>query len=211
MFITQRQENIIDSSMCNNCLTLSQKSWLYVFVGATLTLASVQAFAIQLQEQSCEPRPVVVGDQTEGFKPYHVLLHRCSGTCDDINPERKPCIPSTTESIDVKVHDPLNGNDKIIKVLNHTSCDCECNLDCDLDNGQVPDGDQCICKPVSQPSGRKPDIEDILPYKIGLCVTSAVAFCALVFGMIMYARRKNILKKVKQPCCKGKGQEDNTV
>ena len=50
-------------------------------------------------------------------------------------------------------------------------------------------------------------IEDILPYKIGLCVTSAVAFCALVFGMIMYARRKNILKKVKQPCCKGKGQE----
>lgn len=50
-------------------------------------------------------------------------------------------------------------------------------------------------------------IEDILPYKIGLYVTSAVAFFALVFGMIMYARRKNILKKVKQPCCKGKGQE----
>ena len=99
----------------------------------------------------------MVDDQTRGFKPYHVLLHRCSGTCDDINPERKPCIPSTTELIDVKVHDPLNGKDKIIKVLNHTSCGCECNLDCDLDNGQVPDGDQCICKSVPLPSGRKPD------------------------------------------------------
>ena len=34
-------------------------------------------------------------------------------------------------------------------------------------------------------------IEDILPYKIGLYVMSVVAFCALVFGMIMYAKRKN--------------------
>ena len=48
-------------------------------------------------------------------------------------------------------------------------------------------------------------IEDILPYKIGFYVV--VAFCALVFGMIMYAMRKNILKKVKQTCCKGKGHE----
>lgn len=177
--------------MCNNCLTLSQKSWLYVFVVAKLTLTSVQASAIQLPEQSCKPRPVVLGDQTEGYKPYHVLLYRCSGTCDDINPVRKPCIPSTTREIDIKVHDPSNGKDKIIKVLNHTSCDCECNLDCDLDNGQVPDGDQCICKSGPLPSGGKPDTEDILPYKIGLYVMSVVAFCALVFGMIMYAKRKN--------------------
>ena len=49
-------------------------------------------------------------------------------------------------------------------------------------------------------------IEDILPYEIGFYVI-LVAFCALVFGMIMYAMRKNILKKVKQTCCKGKGHE----
>ena len=49
-------------------------------------------------------------------------------------------------------------------------------------------------------------IEDILPYKIGFYVMIVVASCALVFGM-MYAMRKNILKKVKQTCCKGKGHE----
>ena len=50
-------------------------------------------------------------------------------------------------------------------------------------------------------------IEDILPYKTGFYVMIGVASFALVFGMIMYAMRKNILKKVKQTCCKGKGHE----
>lgn len=64
-----------------------------------------------------------------------MLLYCCLGICDDINLERKFCILLIIELIDVKVYDFFNGNDKIIKVLNYISCDCECNFDCDLDNG----------------------------------------------------------------------------
>lgn len=181
----------MDSFACNNCLTLSRKSSLYAFVVATLMLASVKASAIKLREQSCKPRPVVVGDQTGGNRPYNILLHRCSGTCDDTQPERKPCTALITEEIDLIVKDPSNGVEKTIQVHNHTSCGCDCgDLDCDFHKGEFLDADKCMCTPNAQPSGNKPETGNILPYKIGLGVMGLVALCGFVFGMMVCIKRK---------------------
>lgn len=169
---------------------MSRKSSLYAFVVATLVLASVQASPIKLREQSCEPRPVVVDDQTGGNRPYNILLHRCSGTCDDTKPQHKPCTASTEEEIDLIVKDPLTGQEKTIKVQNHTTCACDCDLDCDFSKGEFPDADKCICTPNAKPSVEKPEMDNILPYKIGLGVMGFMTLCVFVFGMTVCINKK---------------------
>ena len=103
--------------------------------------------SIELPEESCKPRPVVVSDATKGYKPYHILVYRCSGTCDvNIPPSQKPCTAATKKTLDVEVTDPLGKDRKIIKVYNHTSCGCGCNLDnCNVADGELPD-ENCICR-----------------------------------------------------------------
>jgi len=101
--------------------------------------------SIELPEEMCKPRPVVVSE-TEGYKPYHVLVHRCAGTCDvNIPPSQKPCTAATKQEIEVPVTDPLGHHRTSIKIYNHTSCSCECNLECNWAEGEQPDGNNCKC------------------------------------------------------------------
>lgn len=105
--------------------------------------------SIELPEERCKPRPVVVSE-TEGHKPYHILVYRCSGTCDvNIPPSQKPCTARDKKAIEVEVTDPLGKDRKIIKIYNHTSCSCECNLadlDCKWAEGEVLDEENCKCQ-----------------------------------------------------------------
>ena len=105
----------------------------------------VKVSSIELQEEMCKPRPVVVSE-TEGHKPYHILVHRCSGTCNvNIPPSQKPCTAANKKEIEVPVTDPLGQNRKFIKIYNHTSCNCECNLECKWAEGERQDGKNCKC------------------------------------------------------------------
>lgn len=106
----------------------------------------MKASSIELPEESCKPRPVVVSE-TGGHKPYHILVYRCSGTCDvNIPPSQKPCTAATKEAIEVEVTDPLGKDRKTIKIYNHTSCSCECDLDCNWAEGEEPDEENCLCR-----------------------------------------------------------------
>lgn len=103
--------------------------------------------SIELPEERCKPRPVVVSE-TEGYKPYHILVYRCSGTCDDnIPPRQKPCTAANKKAIEVEATDPLGHDRKTFTVYNHTSCSCACDLHnkCNWDQGELPDEDNCKC------------------------------------------------------------------
>lgn len=106
----------------------------------------MKASSIELPEESCKPRPVVVSE-TGGHKPYHILVYRCSGTCDvNIPPSQKPCTAATKKAIEVEVTDPLGKDRKTIKIYNHTSCGCDCSLDCNWAEGEEPDEENCLCR-----------------------------------------------------------------
>lgn len=106
--------------------------------------------SIKLPEQTCQPRPVVVYE-TEGYKPYHILMHRCSGTCNEnIPPKQNPCTALTKEAVKVEVTDPLSGDPKTITVYNHTSCRCDCNMECNW-GGETLREEDCRCVSITDP------------------------------------------------------------
>ena len=118
--------------------------------------------SIQLPEESCKPRPVVVSE-TQNHKPYHILVYRCSGTCDDnIPPRQKPCTAANKKAIEVEVTDPLGPDRTTITIYNHTSCSCACDLHCNWNQGELPDEDNCKCLkgPTAGESGgeKKPGV-----------------------------------------------------
>lgn len=101
--------------------------------------------SIKLPEETCKPRPVVVS-VTQDYRPYHITVYRCSGTCDaNIPPSQKPCTAAKKKEIEVEFTGPLGQHHKTIKIYNHTSCSCECNLECNWAEGERLDGDNCRC------------------------------------------------------------------
>ena len=113
---------------------------MYNFLFSPLEVSSVE-----LPEERCKPRPVVVSE-TEGHRPYHILVYRCSGTCDvNTPPSQKPCTVASKKEIEVKVTDPLGKPSKSIKIDNHTSCRCDCDLECNWADGEQLHGDDCFC------------------------------------------------------------------
>ena len=98
-----------------------------------------------LQEQRCRARPTVVAVEKSGFKPHHIELHRCSGTCNDAPPTHRPCKPSSVQEITLDLTDLTSNKASTVKVYNHTQCACDCELKCKLDEGELPDEENCKC------------------------------------------------------------------
>ena len=124
--------------------------------------------SVQLPEQTCKPRPVVVSE-TKGNKPYHVLVYRCSGTCDEnVPPSQKPCTAAGKEQIEVEVTGPLGRNRNTILIYNHTTCSCDCNMECNWAEGEQLLADECKCLPLTGPSSgefggeRKPGVTTLI-------------------------------------------------
>ncbi|XP_020624264.1 uncharacterized protein LOC110061760 isoform X1 [Orbicella faveolata] len=133
----------MDRGICNGCRSLSRISTVLVVVVVSLVLRSVSS--IKLPEETCKPRPVVVS-VTQDYRPYHITVYRCSGTCDaNIPPSQKPCTAAKKKEIEVEFTGPLGQHHKTIKIYNHTSCSCECNLECNWAEGERLDGDNCRC------------------------------------------------------------------
>ncbi|KAL9980733.1 hypothetical protein ACROYT_G009369 [Oculina patagonica] len=200
----------MDCGICSGCRSLTRLSTIFTFLVVTLLMLSVKVSSVKLSEQKCQPRPVVV-QETEGNKPFHILLHRCSGTCDEsIPPSQKPCTASKREAISLEVKDPLSGEPKTITVYNHTSCHCTCNLECQWDQGEVPDEENCRCKSGPDTGKQHGENEkvDVLPYKIGIALMGFVTLIVVVFELIMCAKRKQVVEKVKESCCKKEGHID---
>ena len=87
----------------------------------------------------------MVVDDSHGFKPYHVQLHRCSGTCKDTSPKHTACVVSQEVVIKLDAVDPTTNQKTVIDVTNHTSCDCKCSIQCNLEVGEFRDDRRCTC------------------------------------------------------------------
>ena len=106
-----------------------------------------------LPEQLCQLRPTVVPVQKAGFKPYHIELYRCSGTCRDSPPTHRPCVAISKHTITLDLIDLSTGKPSTEPVVNHTKCGCNCEVECK--EGEYPDDENCVCVSLPQTGGRK--------------------------------------------------------
>jgi len=186
---------------------------VFAVVMASLILSPMRVSSKVLPEQECRSRPTVVPVQKEGYKPYHIELHRCSGTCQGAPPSHRPCTPTSRKAITLELTDLTTGKPGTVTVYNHTRCGCGCELECKLEEGEFPDEENCKCiVGPNRGEGRndkdKNTESDVLPYQIGIAVIGFFALCVLVFDMIMCGKDKGVLYKVKEKCCKS-DQVDN--
>lgn len=105
--------------------------------------------SLKLLEQPCKLRPTIYAVEQKGFKPHHIELYRCQGTCGNSQPSEKRCGPTSKQEISLDLTDLTSENkqDKVITVVNHTSCGCNCEAinHCKFDEGEMPDEDSCRC------------------------------------------------------------------
>ena len=102
--------------------------------------------SLKLLEQHCELRPTIIAVAKEDFKPRHIELHRCQGTCNNFQASQMPCVPTSTLPMTLDLTSE-NKRGTVVLVLNHTSCGCHCETIkyCKLDEGEMPDEENCRC------------------------------------------------------------------
>ena len=107
--------------------------------------------SLKLEDQPCKLRPTIIAVKEKGFKPHHIELHRCEGTCGNSQPSQKSCVATSTQKISLDLTDLTttseNKGDKVVSMVNHTDCGCSCEAinHCKFDKGEVPDEDNCRC------------------------------------------------------------------
>ena len=113
-------------------------------------LYSVMVSSTRLEEQLCLPRATVIPVQKSGFRPYHIKVHRCSGTCDpSLPPDHKKCMAGSRQEISLELRSITGPEIRNVKVENHTSCVCHCSISCT--EQEIPDKSSCKCTNLSGP------------------------------------------------------------
>ena len=112
--------------------------------------------SLKLEDQPCKLRPTIIAVKEKGFKPHHIELHRCKGTCGNSQPSQKACVATSTQQISLDLTDLTttseNKGDKVVPMVNHTGCGCDCEAinHCKVDEGEMPDEDNCRCIKTAQ-------------------------------------------------------------
>ena len=105
--------------------------------------------SVKLLDQPCKLRPTIIAVEKKGFKPHHIELYRCKGTCGNSQPSQKRCVPTSTQQISLDLTDLTSETkqDEVVIKVNHTSCGCDCEAinHCKVDEGEMPDEDNCRC------------------------------------------------------------------
>lgn len=109
--------------------------------------------AKRFEEADCRPRPVPVSVSTDHeYKPYHVVLYRCTGTYNMISPSIKTC--GASEEHDVKVDVKDEHERKVTVTLkNHTKCEGKCTIT-KCGKNEILDDCECHCVPGSDCSSQ---------------------------------------------------------
>lgn len=119
---------------------------------ALLVLLPLLGNSVEVNNEFCKPRPTLVAIDNPDYKffPYFVKLHRCGGSCDNVQPSVQSCTPLQYNEVPVTVQVIGTSETKVIKEKNHTRCGCECVIspdNCDLEfEDWRPDMCQCKCK-----------------------------------------------------------------
>ncbi|XP_032236212.1 uncharacterized protein LOC5511048 [Nematostella vectensis] len=168
---------------------------------------------VELEEAVCRPRPTVISidDPGHNYKPYQVVLHRCSGTCGDSPPNIKTCFPKTLEDVPLQATDIGQGVSQTVYVKNHTSCMCDCAEGCTSENAIRDKNCRCICldpnncSPITpaQPAqqGKREEESSIpMPYLIGMALIGFFAVFVLMFDALLCAKKRGFMYTVKHSC-----------
>ena len=105
---------------------------------------------VSVVNQNCVPRPKIL-DVNEGvvealFYPYNVLVNKCSGSCNTLDPMAKMCVPNIIKNVNMKVYNFLMRLNETRNVLRHESCKCVCRLNSSVCNSkQIWNSDTCRC------------------------------------------------------------------
>ena len=81
---------------------------------------------VSVINRKCMPRHKIL-DVNEGvgealFYPYHVLVNKCSGSCNTLdNPMARLCVPNIIKGINMQVYNFLMGLNETRNVLWHES------------------------------------------------------------------------------------------
>ncbi|KAL9980734.1 hypothetical protein ACROYT_G009370 [Oculina patagonica] len=124
---------------------------------AVLLLLPLLGNSVHVNNEFCSPRPTLVAIDNPNYKffPYFVKLHRCGGSCDNVQPSVQSCVPLQYNEVPVTVQVIGTSATKVIMEKNHTRCGCECVIspdDCNLDlEDWRPDICQCKCKYTDTP------------------------------------------------------------
>lgn len=101
--------------------------------------------AKKLVDADCRPRATVVPVSTDHeYKPYHIVLHQCSGTYERTSPSIKRCVATEEHDVSVDVKDEHN-NEVTVTLKNHTKCGGGCASSCFMQDHD------CRCPPPSTP------------------------------------------------------------
>ena len=132
-----------------------------IHINSGIFFFSAYVSSLKLQDQPCKLRPTIIAVGEKGFKPHHIELHRCKGTCGNSQPSQKPCVATSTQKISLDLTDLTSKTkEKVVLMDNHTSCGCDCEAinHCKVDEGEMPDEDNCRCiktGPTYQPHSIK--------------------------------------------------------
>ena len=116
--------------------------WLINLTISLFSILKVKTLkCVSVVNQKCMPRPKIL-DINEGvgealFYPYHVLVNKCSGSCNTLdNPMAKMCVPNIIKRINMTVYNFLMRLNETRTVLWHESCKCVCKLNSSVCNNK---------------------------------------------------------------------------
>lgn len=200
----------MDCRLCSVCRRLSKVSLLVAVVLASLVLSPMMVSSKELKEELCALRPTIIAVGESDFKPHHIELHRCSGTCDpNLPPAHKSCKVSSAEVILLKLSSLTSEDTRYVEVSNHTSCGCQCRISCT--GSEIP-ADGCRCTKIEDPSVGQLKSQssnsdgNVLPYQIAIAIVGLFAVCVLTVCMIMHRNDDGVLTKLRRKCCKTDSQ-----
>ena len=90
------------------------------FVGCGALISSNPLKSVSVKTQGCKIRPAMVNINNNEplFYPYSILVHKCSGSCNDINnPYAKLCVPGVIKSINIKLFNLVSRSNERRYVL----------------------------------------------------------------------------------------------
>lgn len=97
----------------------------------------------------CAARKVVtpIDAPRHQYYPFFVSVYRCSGGCSTNSPNTYHCSATTWNNVTGTVFDLQTSTQKVLTVLNHTSCECTCVAKAkDCSENELYDEDTCSCQ-----------------------------------------------------------------
>ena len=102
----------------------------FVGYGTLISLNLLEYVSMSNQESNVRPAMVSINSNEPLFYSYSILVHKCSGDCNDINNTyAKLCVPDIVKNMNIKIFNLLSKNNKMRCASWHETCRCKYRLD----------------------------------------------------------------------------------